>query len=98
MALQLKRLPFFLVSAVVVIAAVLTFALITARSSLRQGLAEVRQVEADLRGIQADNAPDPSLGATMQHMERAHADFQRAAAWLDPFTLLLERLAWVPKV
>jgi Protein of unknown function (DUF4012) len=98
MALQLRHLPLFLGSAVIIIAAVLTFALITARSSLRQGLAEVQHVQADLRGIQADNTPDPALGGTMQHMERAHADFQRAAAWLDPFTLLLERLAWVPKV
>jgi hypothetical protein len=82
----------------VLLAILLAIALVTSRSALKSGLAEIDQAKAAITTARLESQPVAALAQAEKHLAVAQRDFETADVRLTPFSPLLDRLSWVPRV
>ncbi len=92
-----SRAVLIVCTVIIVLAAWTGFTLVTARTSLIQGLGEIRQARADLRLVVLRRSPQHALVFAARDTSNAHRDFQSASAALRPLTPLIAHLGWLPE-
>src|SRR5438067_2385237 len=72
--------------------------LVTARTAMKAGAAEIRQVGAGITTAQLERSPESTLQTVEPHLARARDDFAGADSRLEFFAPVLSRVSWVPGI